>query len=162
MLHASNHRYGTLIKKISSKYILDYFILKSISPTIYKQLLRQFPFPKKLQTQTVSTEKLQKALLYKKAACKMMVKLTPGVGSFYMETFYLQFCVSTIERKLSKGFFMNLSLSYQYRIPSLFARLRYWEIMIFEYQNLHFWLKLGLNYVFYLVICCSSFFLVRE
>jgi hypothetical protein len=47
---------------------------------IYEQLLRQFPFFKKLQTQTVSTEKLQKINLYEKAACKMFVKLTIGVN----------------------------------------------------------------------------------
>ena len=48
----------------------------SISPTIYKQLLRQFPFIKKLHTQTISTEKLLKELLYEKAARKLLVKLT--------------------------------------------------------------------------------------
>jgi hypothetical protein len=40
--------------------------------------LRQSPFDKKLQTQIVSTSRLRKKLLYKKAACKMLVKLTPG------------------------------------------------------------------------------------
>ena len=35
---------------------------------------------KKLQTQIVSTEKLHKTLLYKKAACKMLLKLTPLVN----------------------------------------------------------------------------------
>jgi len=34
--------------------------------------------PKKLQSQTVSRVKLCKTVLYKKAACKMLVKLTPG------------------------------------------------------------------------------------
>ena len=47
----------------------------------YEQLLRWFPFDKKLQTLTVSTEKLQKTLLYEKAGRKMLVKLTPGVNS---------------------------------------------------------------------------------
>ncbi len=34
--------------------------------------------PKKLQSQTASAEKLRKALLYKKVARKMLMKLTPG------------------------------------------------------------------------------------
>ena len=38
-----------------------------------------FPYAKKLQTQTVSTEKLRITFTYKKAACKMMVKLIPAV-----------------------------------------------------------------------------------
>jgi len=50
----------------------------SISPTFYEQLLRQNSFAKKLQTQIVSIYKLRKKLLYKKAACKLLVKLTPG------------------------------------------------------------------------------------
>jgi hypothetical protein len=33
---------------------------------------------KKLLSQTVSREKLQKTLLYEKSACKMFIKLTPG------------------------------------------------------------------------------------
>ncbi len=57
------------------------FHLWLVSPTFYKQLLCWFPFTQKLQTQTVSTEKLQKILLYKKAAPKMLVKLTPGFSS---------------------------------------------------------------------------------
>ena len=49
----------------------------SISPAIYEQLLHQFPFfDKNLQTQTVSREKLRKTLSYKKAVCKLLVKLT--------------------------------------------------------------------------------------
>ena len=49
----------------------------AISPTIYQQLLRQCPFPKKLQTQTVRTEKLHETLSNEKPARKMLVKLTP-------------------------------------------------------------------------------------
>jgi len=41
--------------------------------------LRQNYFAKKLQSQTVSGEKLQKTLMYKKAACKKLVKFTPGI-----------------------------------------------------------------------------------
>ncbi len=48
----------------------------SISPIFYEQLLHQNPFAKKLQTQIVSTKKLHKKLSYKKAAHKMLVKLT--------------------------------------------------------------------------------------
>jgi hypothetical protein len=51
--------------------------LVSISLTFYEQLLCQNPFTKKLQTQIVSTLKLRKNLLYKKAARKILVKLTP-------------------------------------------------------------------------------------
>ena len=69
--------------KVMKRYIKGGFVavhdcakLESISPTTYPQLLRQFPFTKKLQTQTVSTEKLHKTLLSKKAAREMLVKLT--------------------------------------------------------------------------------------
>jgi len=54
------------------------FVLLSISPTFYEQLLRQNPFAKKLQTQIVSTSKLHKKFLYEKVARKKLVKLTPG------------------------------------------------------------------------------------
>ena len=44
-----------------------------------KQLLRQYPIAKKIQTWAVSTKKLLKRLSYKKAAHKILVKLTtPG------------------------------------------------------------------------------------
>ena len=46
-----------------------------ISPTFYEQLFGQFPFANQIQKETVSTEKGLKALLYEKAARKM---LTPG------------------------------------------------------------------------------------
>jgi hypothetical protein len=49
----------------------------SISPTFYEQLLCPNPFAKKLQTQIVSTQRLYKKLLHEKAACKILVKLTP-------------------------------------------------------------------------------------
>jgi len=44
------------------------------------KFFRLFPFDKKLQTQTVSTEKLHKTHLYvyAKAACKILVKLIQG------------------------------------------------------------------------------------
>jgi len=40
--------------------------------------LCQFSFTKKLQSQTVSREKLRKSLFIEKAAKKMLEKLTPG------------------------------------------------------------------------------------
>jgi len=40
--------------------------------------LRQFSCDKILQSQTVTREKLQKTLLYKKGLQKMLIKLTPG------------------------------------------------------------------------------------
>ena len=45
---------------------------------MYEQLLRQYSFAKRIQSQTVSTKKLLKTLLYKKAGHKMLVKLTPA------------------------------------------------------------------------------------
>jgi hypothetical protein len=47
----------------------------SISPTFYEQPLHQNPFAKKLQTQTVSTQKAaQKTLVYK---APHKIKVTP-------------------------------------------------------------------------------------
>jgi hypothetical protein len=43
---------------------------QSISPTFYEQLFHHYSFSNKLQSQTVSREKLCKTLLYKKAAFK--------------------------------------------------------------------------------------------
>jgi hypothetical protein len=51
-----------------------------ISPTFYEQLLRQFSFNKKLQSQTVNRGKLCKTLSYKKDGHKMLVKLTPSAN----------------------------------------------------------------------------------
>jgi len=42
--------------------------LKSISPTFFEHLLCKFSFAKKIQSQTVSREKLYKTLSNKKAA----------------------------------------------------------------------------------------------
>jgi len=36
--------------------------------------------PKKFQSQTVSREKLSKALLHQKGECKMLMKLTPDAN----------------------------------------------------------------------------------
>jgi len=71
----------------------------SISQTFYEQVFSEFPFFKKLQTQTVSKEmlhKLQKYLYTKKAKHKMLVKLTPVVKKF---------CQHFI-----RGFFANILL----------------------------------------------------
>jgi len=53
------------------------------------QLLRRYSFDKKLQSLTVI---LPKTLLYKKAACEMLVKLTPGwkVSPFTLLDLYAQ------------------------------------------------------------------------
>jgi len=51
--------------------------LLKISPTFYEQLFHQYSFAKKLQSQTVSREKPRKTNSNKKAACKMLMKLTP-------------------------------------------------------------------------------------
>jgi hypothetical protein len=50
----------------------------SISPTFYEQLLHPNPFTKKLQTQIVNNIKAVQKTTYKKAALKILVKLTPG------------------------------------------------------------------------------------
>jgi len=55
----------------------DEYDLISFSPKFYKQLLRQYSFDQKLQSQTVIIKKLCKIFLYKKAAHKMLLKLTP-------------------------------------------------------------------------------------
>jgi hypothetical protein len=47
----------------------------SISPTCDEHYLCNFPFSKKIQSQTLIGEKLRKVLAYEKAACKMLVKL---------------------------------------------------------------------------------------
>jgi len=53
-------------------------LLKSISSTYYKQLLRQHSLAKIFQSQLVRREKLRETLWYKKFARKMLMKLTPG------------------------------------------------------------------------------------
>jgi hypothetical protein len=57
--------------------VVELIELKSISPTFYEPFLWKYSFANKLHSQTVSREKLCKILLYKKAAPKMLVKLTP-------------------------------------------------------------------------------------
>jgi hypothetical protein len=49
-----------------------------ISQTFYEQLLRQNPFAKKITNPNCKHIKPRKKLLYKKAARKILVKLTPG------------------------------------------------------------------------------------
>ena len=72
------------LDKIVLLYInaVAWHVLESISPTLYEQLFRQFTNAKKLQTQTVSTEKLRKTLSYQNSWSdhKMLVKLTPRRG----------------------------------------------------------------------------------
>jgi len=50
------------------------------STNILQAALAPIFFHQKLQIQTVRREKARKILLYKKAACKMLVKLTPCFG----------------------------------------------------------------------------------
>ncbi len=49
----------------------------SISSTFFEQLLRQYYFAKKLETQTAIREKLCRTLSYEKGKRKMLMKLTP-------------------------------------------------------------------------------------
>jgi len=44
----------------------------------YEQLLRQYSFARRIQSQTVSTKKLLKTFLYEKVGHKMLMKLTQG------------------------------------------------------------------------------------
>ena len=48
----------------------------NISPTFYVQLLRQYSFAKRIQSQTVSTKKLLKTISCEKSGRKMLEKLT--------------------------------------------------------------------------------------
>ena len=52
------------------------FLVGEIDQHFTSRFVCQFSIIKKLQTQTVSAEKLHKTLLYKKAACTMLVKST--------------------------------------------------------------------------------------
>jgi len=63
--------------------LLKMRLLGSISSTFYKQLLGQYSFAKKTQTQTVIKEKLRNTFAYKKAAQKTLMKLTPEVPKFW-------------------------------------------------------------------------------
>ena len=63
----------------SAKKIRDFKIdLKIISTTFYEYIFCQYSFAKKIQTQSVSRDKLLKTLLYEKAHYKMLLKLTLG------------------------------------------------------------------------------------
>jgi len=53
----------------------------SISPTLYEQPFRQFPFAKR-HLKTVSGEKLSKTLFNEKVARKMLMNLAPGKPVF--------------------------------------------------------------------------------
>jgi len=75
-------------KKILRKFPFRLRSLVKISSKFYKQLLREFSCGKKLQSQTVTGEKLSKTLQYKKGLSKMLMKLTPVVE--ILSTFYKQ------------------------------------------------------------------------
>jgi len=51
----------------------------------YEQLLCQYSFAKKLQSQTVNREKLQRFFRTKNATCKILVKLRPDIIEFTVE-----------------------------------------------------------------------------
>ena len=84
--------------------------LESISTTFYNQLVRQFPFSKKLQTQTVSTEKLHKKhFRMKKLHHKMLVKLIPCVCvRVYFET-YSEACEKVMPVKVGDNVSVYIS-----------------------------------------------------
>ena len=56
-------------------------LLLSISPTLYNQFFASHRLPPKIQTPTLSSEKLCNSLSYEKAVCKMLLKLTLGLIS---------------------------------------------------------------------------------
>jgi len=58
--------------------------LLPISSTFYEQLLGQNSCAKMLQSRIVTREKLPEALLNKKGACKLLMKLTPGLNKRYI------------------------------------------------------------------------------
>ena len=60
-------------------WLLNVLTLK-VNLSFYKQLFCWFLFNKKLQIQSLSTESIAKHFCSKKAACKMLAKLTPRVN----------------------------------------------------------------------------------
>jgi hypothetical protein len=62
--------------------------------------LHQYSFTKKSQSQTVSREKLRKTLSFKKAACKIVVTLTPGVN--FINILLEPFCAKFWHQKITK------------------------------------------------------------
>jgi hypothetical protein len=63
--------------------------VESISPTFNKRICANILAPKKSLTFTASTKKLCAKLSYEKAACKMLVKLTPG-SPHALQSFYIK------------------------------------------------------------------------
>jgi hypothetical protein len=63
---------------VEENFRTERFYQGSISSTFYTHLLRQNFCTKRLQSQNMTREKLRKALLCKKIANKMLMKLTPG------------------------------------------------------------------------------------
>jgi hypothetical protein len=80
-------RYSFELTTYASIFILLFHLkeLWSISPTFYGELLHQYFFAKKLQSQTVIREKLHKALSYEKFVLKMLIKLTPELLSAFQK-----------------------------------------------------------------------------
>ncbi len=75
-----NWKVGAAMQRDSWRYRVNLINLRleSISPTYYVQLLRRYFFAKKVQTLNLSAKKLCAKFAYKKAAHKMLMKLTPG------------------------------------------------------------------------------------
>jgi len=81
--------------------MLAILIPVSMSPTFYEQLLCQYSFTEKLQSQTVGRKKLSKTLLYKKAAHKLLVNLTHRCE--FHQHFMQKFCPGIFAPKNRKA-----------------------------------------------------------
>ncbi len=90
---------------------------ESISPTFYERNCANFLAPIKSFTFTSSTKKLHAKLLYKKAAHKMLVKLTPG------SQFELDFEAKILLSENSKKWAANLE-SRLFPVDSRLGRFR--------------------------------------
>jgi hypothetical protein len=67
-----------------STFVKNFFAdLESISPKFYEQFLRQYSWVKNIINLNVNTKTLRMKLLYKKAACKMLAKLTTKGKKFF-------------------------------------------------------------------------------
>ncbi len=74
-----NHSINNIIKWAAKtdREASYYKYLESISPTFYERICANILLPNKVQTQNGSTKKLCAKVLYKKAARKMLMKMTP-------------------------------------------------------------------------------------
>ncbi len=79
---------------LTQKLLIEHWwnwCLWSISSIFYEELLRQSFCPTKLQSQTVTREKLHKALSVKNGLSKMLMKLTPAELKFSLPSSMLLF-----------------------------------------------------------------------